>query len=1603
VDPSGKKRQLWKDGLGNILEVDEPTGGSSAAAGSGSVTVNGTEGSTQALVTPATSGTGSVQLSGAVQWKAVASASTGGTTNITVSGAEQQQPNGVNPGTGSVSISTPTNGDQVIPAVSATATVTISGSLQSAQVLSQAATKSSATIQVSGYLQSLAGVICTWDGLECVAPDGDLYDAGSVSLTVNGCSGSATWSSGGASSTASALVNSINHSSCPVTASAPDANGNFTITSTGAGASVNYGLSAASADSGPFSYSSTPSGITDTYDFGCCSYTISAPSSMSGGHDAVNTTVYDSGTTSVTVNGKQYSPSWSGSGTTAAGIASGLASAINNDSAATVSAGASGGTLILTAKTPGASGNVSLACSSSYDSSHFSSTSFPVSCPSVLSGGKNEIDDTGTVTVTINNHPDSATWGKSDTVNTIAQNLAASINKDTSISGVTASASGATVTLTSVVKGTIGNYPLSVSPPKYDSGHFSQSSFTVSGSGPALTGGWPNPSAVDSGTMSVVVNSNTYTINWGQNDTPGTIAGKLLTALGADPTVSPSSPSGTTTIYLDPKQPGTSYSFSTAYTHDSGDFPQPSFTTGNSISDYGTVTVTVNGHGESIPWAGHDSPGSIASALFNRVAGDSASSVNASASSNSLALSSKAAGANTNYTLASGTSFDSGHFSSGSFSSSNSGATLTGGTDAVYKTVYDSGTVTVSINGIQISAPYQQGSTAAGLAATLANSFNNFPSSPISISVTGSSLAITAVSPGANSNYSLSSSVTSNQTALFSTPSFALSASGSALTGGADASATSFTTPQVTLYSYDLLGNLLQVTQGQQTRTYSYDVLSRVTSTTTAEDGTTLSYYTAADGTLCSGNASLICRRKDARGITTTNTYDQLNRATSVAYDDKTTPSVTYFYDQTSYSGLTIVNGKGRLTGMSDGSGSSAWSYNLLGQISTEQRTISGVTQGKTIAYAYNLDGSLASLTYPSGRQLTYSYSNAQRALSATDTSTGVNYASAAKYAPQGNLASFVLGQTATFAGITQTYSYNNRMQLTSQQAASAGGPVLDVNFGFPGSGGNNGQLSSIVNRLDNGRTVAVTYDALHRIASAQTQATSGPNCWGQSFGYDRWANLLSISVTQCTTSSLSLTATNNQLSGFSYDLAGNMTGDSVNTYTYDAENRLTSAAGVNYVYDGRGLRVRKSNGTLYWRGFQGEAFAESDLSGNLTSEHIFFDGLRTARVDTGNAVFYYFTDQLGSTRAVTTSNGTVCYNADFTPYGGEVAITNTCAPKHKFTGYERDSETGLDYAIYRQYSSRLGRFLQPDALAGKLAVPQSLNRYAYALDDPLNMTDRLGLSPCPAGKHTPTADEARNIVAAARSFLEKKIKYTADRNGGKTTYDNNGNILTIDCSHFVNVVVNMVTGYKVPYTDQTRTGGIRNGKDPALAPDTAGPHVADVISFNGHVAIISDMSPLSMVQSSWSGLNEFRDLLKKGRDPRNWPQRMGEAKYFQICINDKGAPPAPAADPGPPQFQAPDSLHILDLLIPPPPPTPVPAPPPTDSNSGPNFGVTSTAYTLICGAPGVCTIDQPLPLPPDDGGADGGGDGGDDDCGSDCPALLSRARSLDDFLMRSS
>jgi RHS repeat-associated protein len=108
----------------------------------------------------------------------------------------------------------------------------------------------------------------------------------------------------------------------------------------------------------------------------------------------------------------------------------------------------------------------------------------------------------------------------------------------------------------------------------------------------------------------------------------------------------------------------------------------------------------------------------------------------------------------------------------------------------------------------------------------------------------------------------------------------------------------------------------------------------------------------------------------------------------------------------------------------------------------------------------------------------------------------------------------------------------------------------------------------------------------------------------------------------------------------------------------------------------------------------------------------------------------YYGYDALGSVRVVFDAAGNVTGQATYAPYGQEV-YGATGLPSQRFTGQERDHEAGLDYFNARSYQVRTGRFGTVDPLfGGAIGDPQSWNRYAYALGNPLGIVDTNGMNP---------------------------------------------------------------------------------------------------------------------------------------------------------------------------------------------------------------------------------------------------------------------------------
>lgn len=410
-------------------------------------------------------------------------------------------------------------------------------------------------------------------------------------------------------------------------------------------------------------------------------------------------------------------------------------------------------------------------------------------------------------------------------------------------------------------------------------------------------------------------------------------------------------------------------------------------------------------------------------------------------------------------------------------------------------------------------------------------------------------------------------------------------------------------------YTYDLLNNIHTVNQTQ--RTYNYDWLSRLTYEYNPESGAT-NYVYNANGDLYT--------RTDARGATTTYGYDLLHRVISKTYNDGT-PSTSYHYD-VGCCGVTPTNSLGRITSEFSGANTEMiYSYDQMGRLIKEWNCPpSGLARGYcyTIDAEYDLAGSPKSLTYPSGRKVTYGYNSSDQLNRVTfDNFSGApinyNYLGSAAYSPAGAPTSLTFGN-----GVVETASYNSRLQLYNRTIAKGASTWSNVTYNFyDANSHNNGNVMGITDNRNSARTQTFDYDRLNRLSSAAESA------WGYTFGYDTFGNLLNQHLVSGAGIDPPYTVNaNNQLTNRSYDAAGNLTLDSPLGYTWDAEGRMVSITngGTNiasYIYGADGARVRKNVGsdwTEYFH-FSGQVIAELKPNGDW-SDYVYAGGRRLAKAD---------------------------------------------------------------------------------------------------------------------------------------------------------------------------------------------------------------------------------------------------------------------------------------------------------------------------------------------------------------------------------------------------
>lgn len=516
--------------------------------------------------------------------------------------------------------------------------------------------------------------------------------------------------------------------------------------------------------------------------------------------------------------------------------------------------------------------------------------------------------------------------------------------------------------------------------------------------------------------------------------------------------------------------------------------------------------------------------------------------------------------------------------------------------------------------------------------------------------------------------------------------------------------AKSATEEAVTEYGYDSQDNLIWVQDAEaRVTTYRYDDRGRLIETISPNTGTTTRAFDE------SGN---LISKTDANYVIINYEYDALNRLTKIDFPDD--QDMVYTYDE-----MDVAYGRGKLTRMQDGSGTTRYAYDERGNIIEQRVTINGTTY--VTRYTYNLNNQATQISYPSGRVVTYSINDVGNI---TDVFIdGLTIISGMTYEPFGGLKEMQFA----LSSLQTTVNRDSRYQIKSIQAGNIVNRTYTHDF--------NGNIKSIK------QNDSLPYPII----------LTGTDTYAYEQGKD-WINDIN---------------TPDNTYSYTYGANGHIISNGVFTCEYNQWDRLKRVVkdGIlgEYTYNGKGQRVKKLAGgitTIYHYDLAGNLIAETEENGNLIADYIYAGSERVGKVEPDGNLYYYHNDHLGTPIGMTDDNGIVVWKAAYRPFGrAEVHESSTIENNFRFPGQYFDQETGLHYNWYRYYDPRIGRYLSADPIGiwGDIKINPNLlqkkhlhieslkmhlignakhnikllqnNLYIYGLNNPLLIFDFLGLN----------------------------------------------------------------------------------------------------------------------------------------------------------------------------------------------------------------------------------------------------------------------------------
>jgi RHS repeat-associated protein len=544
-------------------------------------------------------------------------------------------------------------------------------------------------------------------------------------------------------------------------------------------------------------------------------------------------------------------------------------------------------------------------------------------------------------------------------------------------------------------------------------------------------------------------------------------------------------------------------------------------------------------------------------------------------------------------------------------------------------------------------------------------------------------------------------------------------------------------------YGYDADGNQNSQTDGASDTTgYAFDPLNRLVSVTDPLGRVTSYSYDLASNRTAQQDPGGNCSVTPKTACTTYG-YDAAKELVSITYSDGTTPNVAYAY-----------TADGQRSSMTDGTGTTTYAYDSLNRL-----TASTDGSGAAVSFGYDLAGRLTSLGYPNDKSVQRGFDAAGRMTSVTDWRQNTT---AFSYDANSNML------TESYPnGTMATYSFDPADRLVQTVDTTAAGlPFLTlpsprdpdglVTAGSPAGTGTPADTQSLgydaLQRLTQvalptpGVASNVSYDSADRISNLTVSGGTPPTATFTDT-YDQASQLATTTI-----SGGGLTSPVTE--AYQFDNRGDRTGQSLSiggvslsaTLGYDQAKRLTSFSGpplstfvstspvtgnsstTSYTYNGDGLRMTKTILTPTPATTVHFAWNVSRSLPTLLSDGNNFyvygpDGSPLEQITgTMGTALWFHHDQLGSTRALTNQLGAVVATFTYSAYGGSSSLGAASTPL-RFAGQYVDSETALVYLRHRYYDPATGTFLSVDPAVSITQAP-----YTYTSDDPINLTDPLGL-----------------------------------------------------------------------------------------------------------------------------------------------------------------------------------------------------------------------------------------------------------------------------------